>query len=205
MTIGCLAARAQAPPTILTLDLANHVEYYNHTAVSSYATNPNLTTQTIGGGKNFFDIIILADIVAINGQTAKGLYVSRNRVIQGGPTVTPGQAISDVTVTAYREDIFKILQPDGTPVGSITALALSGTTPSPDAASTQTGGDWVITGGTGAFLGVRGQMSGTGQQKGGRPASISEDPANRRISGGGYLSICDVFDPDVPPGYYRYG
>ena len=178
-------ASAQTPPTILTIDLANHVEYYEDTALTSYATNPNITTQNVGNGKNFFEILILADIVAINGQPAKGLYVSRNRVIQGGPTAPPGQAISDASVTAYREDLFKILQPDGTPIGSITALGISGGTPPPGGALTQTGGDWAITGGTGAFLGVRGSMGGTGAQKGGRPASMSEDPSARRTLGGG--------------------
>ena len=185
MTITGGVALAQAPPAILTIDLANHVEYYDDTAITSYATTPSLTTQNTGNGKNFFEILIVADIVAINGQPAKGLYVSRNRVIQGGPTATPGQVISDAAVTAYREDLFKILRTDGTPIGSITALGISGGTPPPGGALTQTGGDWAITGGTGAFLGVRGAMGGTGAQKGGRPASMSEDPADRRTLGGG--------------------
>jgi hypothetical protein len=199
MTVASSVALAQGPPTILTIDLANHVEYYDDTAISSYATNPNLTTQSTGTGKNFFEILILADIVAINGQPAKGLYVSRNRVIIGGPSATPGQAIADTTVTAYREDLFKILQPDGTPIGSITALGISGGTPPAGGALTQTGGDWAITGGTGAFLGIHGQMGGTGAQKGGRPASMSEDPANRRSIGGGTFQFVLYLVPMASP------
>jgi hypothetical protein len=176
---------AQAPPTILTIDLANLVEYYDDTALTSYATTPAITPENIGNGKNFFEILLLADIVAINGKPANGLYISRNRVAQGGPTTTPGAAISDATITGYREDLFKITQADGTPIGTITALGMSGGTPSPGGALTQTGGDWAITGGTGPFLGVRGQMGGTGVQKNLRGASMAEDPATRRSNGGG--------------------
>lgn len=47
------------------------------------------------------------------------------------------------------------------------------------------GGDWTITGGTGAFLGVAGQMGGQGGAGGGggtiRAASVTEDPSQRRI------------------------
>ena len=50
------------------------------------------------------------------------------------------------------------------------------------------GSNFVIAGGTGAFLGARGQMEiaanppGVANQ---RQASITEDPANRRLNGGG--------------------
>ena len=65
--------------------------------------------------------------------------------------VTLSGVISDAPVTAYREDLFKILQADGTPIGSTTALGISGGTPPPGSAPSQTGGDWAITGGTVSF------------------------------------------------------
>ena len=46
----------------------------------------------------------------------------------------------------------------------------------------------MITGGTGAFLGVRGQMGVVANPPGvavQRAASMTEDPANRRLNGGG--------------------
>ena len=199
LLIASASVFGQAPPTILTIDLANHVEYYDDVPITSYATNPSLTTQNIGNGKNFFSIVILADIVAINGQPAKGTYFSRNRVVSASPTPAPGTAISDTPVTAFREDIFKILQPDGTLIGSITASGLSGGTPSPGGPLTQTGGDWAITGGTGAFLGVRGEMGGTGVQKGGRAASMAEDPADRRSIGGGTFEFVLYLIPMSSP------
>ena len=199
MFVGSCEVFGQAPPTILTIDLANHVEYYEDVPITSYATNPALTTQSTGNGKNFFTIVIIADIVSINGQPAKGIYISRNRVVSASPTPAPGTGIGDTPVTAFRDDIFKILQADGTPLGSITASGLSGGVPSPGGPLSQTGGDWAITGGTGAFLGVRGEMGGTGVQKGGRPASMAEDPANRRSLGGGTFEFVLYLIPTSSP------
>jgi hypothetical protein len=119
--------------------------------------------------------------VAVNGQPAKGLYAGRTRVLNANPTPVPGQAIADVTRTAMREHIFEILQPDGTPVGTIMAMGFSGGNPPPGQASTERA-NWAIAGGTGAFLGARGQVEGTGSA--GRAASMAEDPANRRLNGG---------------------
>lgn len=42
--------------------------------------------------------------------------------------------------------------------------------------------NWAIASGTGAFLGARGQVEGTGST--GQAASVAEDPANRRVNGG---------------------
>jgi len=80
-----------------------------------------------------------------------------------------------------REHIFEILQPDGTPVGTIMAMGLSGGNAPPGQPSTERA-NWAIAGGTGAFLGARGQVEGTGSA--GRAASMAEDPANRRLNGG---------------------
>ena len=43
--------------------------------------------------------------------------------------------------------------------------------------------NWAIVGGTGAFLGARGQAEGGTGGVGGRAASMAEDPANRCING----------------------
>jgi hypothetical protein len=200
LCFGCTAVRAQdSNPVVLTVDVANLVEYYEDVPITSFATTPAITPQNVGNGKNFFSIVIFADIVAINGQPAKGVYVSNNRVVAGSPTPTPGQAITDTAFTGLREDIFKFLNADGTSIGSITALGLSGGVPSPGSAATQTGGDWVITGGSGAFLGVKGEMGGTGMQKGIRPASMAEDPANRRSNGGGAFQFVMYLQPASRP------
>src|SRR5215831_5921441 len=182
-------ALGQAPVTILTVDVANLVEYQADIYdPSKWGSNPNVTPWA---GARAFDVVtILADIVAVNGKPAKGLYAGRTRVIATTPTGVPGtgKAIADVKRTAMREHIFEILQPDGTAIGTIMSFGFSGGNVPPGAPSGPTGGNWAIVGGTGAFLGARGQVEGWGGtefSQGGREASMSEDAANRRINGGG--------------------
>lgn len=195
-------ARGQAPPpTILTIDVANYVEYQGDIYDPlTFAKNPNITPPAQMPA-NFPVVTILGDIVAINGKPAKGMFAGRTRAIGARPDPRPGSAIADVARVAIREQIFEILQPDGTPIGTIVALGFSGGTPPPGAPVTQRGGNWAIVGGTGAFLGARGQMGGTGKQSGGRTASMAEDPANRRINGGGtfqfVLHIIPMTRPEI--------
>jgi uncharacterized protein (TIGR03437 family) len=140
---------------------------------------------------NFFPLEVVADIVQINGDnTVKGLYLSKNLVTKSGhdasgTSAPQGTAISDASITGFRHDIYKILNPDYTEVGSIMAAGVSGQPIAPGGPPDLLGGDWTITGGTGAFLGVTGQMGGQGGAGGGgatiRAASVTEDPSQRRI------------------------
>jgi hypothetical protein len=189
LVAACGLASAQQPPTTtLTIDLGNMVEYQEDIYDPvKFARSPNVTPSLgIGVGvANFAVATLLGDIVAVNGQPAKGLYAGRSRTISTRANPTPGQAIADVTRAAIREHIFEILQPDGTPVGSIMLMGLSGgNSPPPGQPSTENA-NWAIVGGTGAFLGARGQAEAiVGIGLGGRAASMGEDPANRRINGG---------------------
>src|SRR5215467_12670161 len=182
-------ALGQAPPTILTIDVANLVEYQADIYdPSKWGSNPNITPSA--GAREFGVVTLLADIVAVNGKPASGLYAGRTRVIATDPDSVPGtgKAIADVKRTAMREHIFEILQPDGIPIGTIMSFGFSGGNVPPGAPSGPRGGNWAIVGGTGAFLGARGQVEGWGGtefSQGGRSASMSEDAANRRINGGG--------------------
>lgn len=182
---ACHFASAQQPPTTtLTVDLTNQVEYQEDVYDPvKFARNANITPSIgIGTGiLNFGVATILADIVAVNGQPAKGLYAARDRWIAAYPAPVSGQAIADVRRGRIREFTFEILQPDGTAIGSIMGLGLAEGHPPPGQPSTEKA-NWVIAGGTGAFLGARGQVEGTGSA--GRAASMAEDPANRRLNGG---------------------
>jgi hypothetical protein len=203
---ACSLASAQQPPTAtLTIDIGNAVEYQEDIYDPvKFARSPNVTPSLgIGTGvANFAVATLLGDIVAVNGQPAKGLYAGRSRTIGTRTNATPGQAIADVQRAAIREHIFEILQPDGTPVGSIMLMGFSGgTSPPPGQPSTENA-NWAIVGGTGAFLGARGQAEATaGVGCGGRAASMAEDPANRRINGGGtsqcVLHIIPMTAPQV--------
>jgi hypothetical protein len=198
--VSCGLAQGQTPPsTTLIIDLQNVIEYQGDIAdPSKFATNPNVTPSV--QPKNFFVATILGDIVAVNGQPAKGLYAGRSRSIIVSPTPNPAtgvdEAIADVRRAAIREHIFEILKSDGTPVGTIISLGFSGGTAPPGSPSTERA-NWAIVGGTGAFPGARGQVSGTGGA--GRAASMAEDPVNRRINGGGaFPFIIHVIPMSVP-------
>ena len=163
-------------PAILVIDLANYVEYQGDIAdPQKFAINP-YPAPASDSAKNFGVATILADIVAVNGKPAKGLFASRRQVIEAS-------TIADVRRTTIREQAIEILQSDGTPIGTIMALGLSGGSAPPGSPSGPTGGNWAIVGGTGAFLGARGQEEGWGGTPFASPetASMAEDPINRRM------------------------
>jgi hypothetical protein len=164
----------------LTIDLENCVSYQADFYDPSKYGKSLAVTPSAGAGSLGVTTEI-GDIVAVNGQPAKGTYVARNRVLSAGPTPAAGQAIADVTRTGFREQVFEILKSDGTAVGTVVALGFSGGAAPPGQPAAERG-NWVIVGGTGAFLGARGQEEGAGNAA--RAASIAEDPANRRQNGG---------------------
>jgi uncharacterized protein (TIGR03437 family) len=187
---------AAPQPTLLTVHVANVTAYCQDTVnLASLATLP---TAPLSPTTNMFPLEVVGDIVQINDDpTVKGLYLSKNLVTKSSPTATTPTMISDVTITGYRHDIFKILYPDPNPmattpmeIGSITAAGASGKPVPPggplasDGTPVIGGGDWAITGGTGAFLGVTGQMGGQGSTGSGviRTASVTEDPSKRRTN-----------------------
>ena len=119
---------------------------------------------------------------------------------------TPGQAIADTAHTSLRSHTFEILKIDGTPVGTMMSFGLDGRQPPPGAHSNPvaTRGNYTIFGGTGAFLGARGELvqrQSTLEAVAPRAASMAEDPANRRINGGGtlrfFLHVIPLTTPQV--------
>ena len=195
-----LALGQMAQPKMLTIDLENFVEYQTDTSdISLYGTNAAVTPTSIStSSHDFLPATGLADIVAVNGQPAKGLYAMRSRAIRTAPNPNAGGAIADVSRTAIREEVFEILSASGNPVGTIIGLGLSGGVPPPGAPAAQTGVNIAVIGGTGAFVGVRG-ISGAGGGAAARGASITEDPRNRRIHGGGKSQrILTVFPMSAP-------
>ena len=157
--------------------------------LSKFATAPNVPTLAGHGANNFNRGFGIADIVAVNGQAVTGTHLlsAANFFLAKAPV--PGQAIADTGRVAVGIFTFEILKSDGTPIGTIITEGFGGGPAPPGAPLTATGGNnFAITGGTGAFLGARGQMEEAANAAGvasQRAASITEDPANRRINGGG--------------------
>jgi hypothetical protein len=137
-------------------------------------------------------LIGYGDIVSVNGHPARGTYVSRGVGVCESPTPAPGtHAIADTTWASMRYETYEILQSDGvTPVGSIMVTGLNNGSPTPPGPAVASQ-NFAIVGGTGAFFGARGQKGGRNNLLNGavnaRLASITEDPANRRLNGGGHV------------------
>ena len=214
-TAFCVAAYSQLglaqvpPPTILQVDTEYQVQYIEDSDNSKFATDPSVTSacfpstdprlECAGRHMTFHAFVVLADIVGVNGQAVKGTVVIHGRRVQLTPTPNPGQAIGDVARGTIHEAGMEILALDGRSIGSIMLSALGNGSAPPGAPLSGTMGNWAIVGGTGAFIGARGQASGLGPV---RIASLTEDPANRRKNGGnvgtGYvLQVIPMTRPEV--------
>jgi uncharacterized protein (TIGR03437 family) len=201
------AGLAQVPSTTtLKVDVENIVSYSSDVFdAPKFATDSSLTTAA--PARNFGFVMAVGDIVAVNGETAKGSLIARQQAILLSPTPNPGQGVADIVRTAITEFLFEIQQADGSPVGSIHNLAASGG-PAPlglsgDAAplGAPLGSNHVVVGGTGAFVGVRGQAASVvlPGNTGPRIASMTEDPARRRNHGGGKVHFVFQLFPMTRP------
>ena len=135
--------------------------------------------------RTFMYVIWLADVVAVNGVPAKGSLAVRGTFLSLAPSPSPGQAIADTPNSLFSDWIFDIQQPDGTPVGTLLASGWAfGRRPAGFDSLFQ--GNLAIVGGTGAFLGARGQGGEAAPPTAPVPpfASVTEDPSDRRELGG---------------------
>jgi hypothetical protein len=181
-------AAAQEKPIILQLDVENVVNYVGDvTNPSMVARNAGpVTALTAAQLGNFFGSVLLSDVAAVNDKAAKGLCVDDNRALALSTAPTPGQAIADVTRSAFPQSVCEFVKQDGTSFGALYALGFFG------------GGTSAIVGGTGAFLGAKGDLTREGTP---RRASQAEDPSMRRINGGGrgraLIRLFPMFRPEI--------
>jgi len=177
--------RAQTAPTvILAVDIENVVIYQQDSGdAAKFATDPGIVAPP--AIRNFVPVIWIADVVAVNGKPAKGTWTVRGTLVSRGTTISPGDAIADSGASFFFDWVFDVRQADGTQVGTIMATGWGGASRPPGVPSNFLQANVTITGGTGAFFGARGVGGLGGATDGGRIASMSEDPAYRRIHGGG--------------------
>ena len=193
---SCLA---QKPPTALQVDVNNFVLYnYDTFDTTQFGTNPNPTSVPM---KTYNYHISVGDIVAVDGTPAKGTLLCTHTMFVLSPNATVGsmKAIADTSRSMLDDCSLEILASDGTAVGTIFIHGLFGSAPPPGAPASSARSNLIITGGTGAFLGARGQAGQTGPWTP-RVASVTEDPANRRVNGGGVESIILQVFPMVTGG-----
>ena len=178
------------PTSVLTVLIGKQVDFQDdEDDLHLFATDQHKTIAN--PPKNFFVVTQIGDIMQVNlDDHVHGTYVGRTRVIKADPIQAPGSAIADVKRTAMREHIFEILNASNRQIGTIMSIGFSGGDPPPGTGPTDEHANWAIVGGTGAYLGARGQVRGLGAR--GRAASMTEDPANRRHADHGGNSVTFV-------------
>ena len=179
-TLGAIGVMQGAEP-LLTIEVHNYVPY--HVDVADPATFASSPGTTPGVARVFQRFVFMGDIASVNGQPAKGIWTATAVNILASPTPPAKQAIADGTRQNIIEMYFDLMQADGTPIGTIAVTGLTRGLPAPGAPLVQTGDSMVVVGGTGAYLGLRGQ-AGIVSLGSPRQASAVEDPANRRANGG---------------------
>lgn len=183
MLAACAATTEAQTPTgsILRVEFENGTFYVSgYCAVSDEGKNPNkLARPTVGG---FTAGIGIADIVSVNGQPVKGTALESFYPSLMNSSFSPGSAIADISGFGAPWDLV-FLNPDSTPIGTIHIDGLGGGPHPPGAPKEIAGSAWTVTGGSGAFLGVRGYFSAVQDAVSPeRRTTDCEDPAYRRIN-----------------------
>ena len=116
---------AQAPEfAVLDVEWENSVAYFDDVAdASRLVTSPGPVATTF---RNFMQLLVIADIVSVNGKPARGSLIFATRLIQALPNPSPGQAIGDLGRFSMGDLHMEILQSDGTPIGSIMSSGFGG-------------------------------------------------------------------------------
>lgn len=183
LALGPLARAQSEAPATLEIDTQNLV-IYRHDVFdpSRLATEAGPTSPL--PLRSFMNVTWLADVVAVNGTPAKGTMTVRGVFLSLSPNPNPGTAVADIGSAFFSDWAFDILRADSSPLGMILA---NGWAFGPRVAGFPSlrQGNLAVLGGTGAFLGIRGQGGESSQTDGPRAfASVTEDPSMRRTHGG---------------------
>jgi hypothetical protein len=168
-------------------------------AQTQWFTQSQVTQTPPFGTFSYF--IGIGDIVAINGKPARGTYIQRAVNINSAPNPMAGELIADTARGNLSDILFDLQTPGGRLVGSIMGVGFLGfvVAPPPGAPPSAVQFTAAVTGGTGAFQGVRGQISAGPNPTPGRGASVTEDPRLRRtLGGGGRLFLFQITPPALP-------
>lgn len=127
--------------------------------------------------------LLLADVAAINDKPAKGTFVAWGIWTSFSPTVTasPGRPIADIGRSQMWNMLFEVHDVEKGQVGTLAAMGFASGPPPPGTAPGSRAGNFIITGGSGAWAGARGQAASIAVA-GTRTASGVENPAYRRVN-----------------------
>src|SRR5438105_3172312 len=157
VVLGCTAAAQTPTATILTIEMENVVRYNENFAnPQRNGTSTAMETQTATPG-TFYPGSFIGDIVAINGKKSKGTAITRNYTVGLASNPTGSQGIADVNRVQIMDILLEIQQADGSSVGTIILSGGAPGEPALGAPKSGVAGNFAVLGGTGAFLGARGQ------------------------------------------------
>jgi hypothetical protein len=167
-------------------------------------TNPNDLGHPLALNGIHFGLGI-ADIVSVNGSPVKGTaYQLFSARFGSSPTPTPGRPVADDARAGIAPWDLDFLNPDGTQIGTVHIDGFIGGNGPPGAPKDlPTGGGYTVTGGSGAFLGVRGYFQTAPNITPERVTSACEDPALRRVYAGtlgkreGVLYLLPLSQPQI--------
>ena len=149
---------------------------------------PGITPLDPALGTAFRRYVIIADIVSVGGKAAAGTFFAHGMAlgISNAPDPVPGHPIADMPRNQMHDFVLDIMTPAKEQVGSLYGYWLGA---GPSAPGAPPGfGVFAVVGGTGAYVGIQGQGSNVGSANL-RVASMMEDPAYRRVNGGGQPTL----------------
>ena len=128
---------------------------YDTFDTTQFGMNPKATNVMM---KTFNYHISIGDITAVGGTPAKGTVLCTHTMFVLSPTAAAGSmaAVADTARSMVDDCSMEILTADGAAVGTIYFHGLYAGA-SPPGAPAGLRSNLIVTGGTGAFLGVRGQ------------------------------------------------
>jgi hypothetical protein len=185
-TFSLLAAavlRTQAQTgSILTVEVRDETQYITDCANSQIARNPNRLDRQLGPAFEAFQGI--GDIVSVNGMPMKGTaFENVLGSVISSPNAASGSAVADVSRAAIVQWLLDFINPDGTELGTILISGLGGGMAPPGAPKAVLSDAMMVTGGSGAFLGVRGYFHAANDPATPpRRTSACEDPSRRHIN-----------------------
>jgi hypothetical protein len=142
---------------------------------------------------NFTPVVVICDIVAVNGKPARGAAMIRGTLVRLSPNPGPGVGISDVTRSYVMDYQWEIQDAYGSHVGTINAIGFGAGPPPLGSGEDASAGNFSVIGGTGAFLGVHGQAATYQQKVTSAPAGRTRASAKTRGIGGTTLVL--IYEP----------
>ncbi|MCC6366414.1 MAG: hypothetical protein IT165_23085 [Bryobacterales bacterium] len=179
LLLPALALGQASTEVKLTVQLDKFSWYWEDGDPNNYGTAArDLTPLPAGTAKSMMRNVIYADVVSINGKPARGAYVSHG--------VGLATANSDLSRNHAHYFVLDIKTPELAQIGDLFGTLLASGASAPGAPLGA--GLWCVYGGSGAYIGVRGQGSNVGGTNF-HTTTMKEDLTARRAFSNGQLKL----------------